>query len=752
MIDVGSAVGYLLLDASGFESGFDKAMKSMKTFQDESSTVGDKFAAMGSAMTSVGSSLTKSVTLPLVGIGTAAVKMTSDFDSSMAKVEAISGATGDELDALREKAKEMGAQTKFTASESADAFTYMAMAGWKTEDMLNGIEGIMNLAAASGEDLALTSDIVTDALTAFGLQAQDSAHFADVLAAASNSANTNVSMLGESFKYVAPVAGSLGYSVEDTSVALGLMANSGIKASQAGTALRTLLTNMVNPTDNMDWAMRRLNVSLTDNEGNMKSLNEVMVDLRKGFSQLSQAEQAEVAANLAGKEGMSGLLAIVNASETDFNKLTKAINTADGTAQDMADTMLDNLGGQLTILGSALEGLAISFGEMLVPTLTEGVRHLTEFVDSLNAMDDDTKQAILTFGMIVAAIGPMLLIFGKLASSISAIIGLIGGTGGLAAIVGLLAGPLGVVIGLVAALTAAWVTDFGNIREYTSEIFTSIGEIISTALDFITMLWDNNFLGIQTIVENAWNAIETIFDSALRIISDLFGAFAAVFSGDWEEAWENLKDIGATIWDLIKKFFSEFLNGLVNALVTITAQLWGAGKSLFQGLLNVFKEIWNNIKSWFSQASKDPINTLKNLIPSMLQAGKDIFTALWNGLKSVWSNITSWVTDAVNWIKEKVSLWNTESSKVSSGRGGGFSGNRQGSYASGLDYVPRDMDVRVHEGESIWTKQETNELIEALKNKGTSGDITVVSPIYLDGKKITQVVTKRQLQEARANG
>lgn len=752
MIDVGSAVGYLLLDASGFESGFDKAMKSMKTFQDESSTVGDKFAAMGSAMTSVGSSLTKSVTLPLVGIGTAAVKMTSDFDSAMAKVEAISGATGDELDALREKAKEMGAQTKFTASESADAFTYMAMAGWKTEDMLNGIEGIMNLAAASGEDLALTSDIVTDALTAFGLQAQDSAHFADVLAAASNSANTNVSMLGESFKYVAPVAGSLGYSVEDTSVALGLMANSGIKASQAGTALRTLLTNMVNPTDNMDWAMRRLNVSLTDNEGNMKSLNEVMVDLRKGFSQLSQAEQAEVAANLAGKEGMSGLLAIVNASEADFNKLTKAINAADGTAQDMADTMLDNLGGQLTILGSALEGLAISFGEMLVPALTEGVRHLTEFVDNLNAMDDDTKQAILTFGMIVAAIGPMLLIFGKLASSISAIIGLIGGAGGLSAIVGLLAGPLGIVIGLVAALTAAWVTDFGNIREYTSEIFESIKTIFSAGLAFIKDLWNNNFLGIQTIVENAWNAIEIVFDSALRIISDLFATFAAVFSGDWESAWEHLKDIGATIWEAIKKYFSEFLDGLINALITIAAQLWGAGKRLFEGLFENFSLVWDKIKSWFSRAAEDPVKTIKYLIPKMLQAGKDLMNGLWNGLKSVWSNITSWVTDAVNWIKDKVNLWNTESSKMSSGRGGGFSGNRQGSYASGLDYVPRDMDVRVHEGESIWTKQETNELIEALKNKGTSGDIIVVSPVYLDGKKITQVVTKRQLQEARANG
>lgn len=752
MIDVGSAVGYLLLDASGFESGFNKAMNSMKTFQDESSTVGDKFGAMGSAMTSVGASLTKSVTLPLVGIGTAAVKMTSDFDSSMAKVAAISGATGDDLEQLRDKAKEMGAQTKFSASESADAFTYMAMAGWKTEDMLNGIEGIMNLAAASGEDLALTSDIVTDALTAFGLQAKDSAHFSDVLAAASNNANTNVSMLGESFKYVAPVAGSLGYSVEDTSVALGLMANSGIKASQAGTALRTLLTNMVNPTDNMDWAMRRLNVSLTDNEGNMKSLNEVMVDLRKGFSQLSQAEQAEVAANLAGKEGMSGLLAIVNASEADFNKLTKAINAADGTAQEMADTMLDNLGGQLTILGSALEGLAISFGEMLVPTLTEGVRHLTEFVDSLNAMDDDTKQAILTFGMIVAAIGPMLLIFGKLASSISSIIGLIGGAGGLSAIIGLLAGPLGIVLAAVAALTAAWVTDFGNIREYTAEIFESIQTIISAALDFIVYLWDNNFLGIKTIVETAWSAIETIFDTAFRILSDLFKVFADVFSGDWESAWENLKDIGAVIWDGIKKFFSEFLDGLVDALITIAAQLWGAGKRLFEGLLEKSKEVWSRIKSWFTEAAKDPVNTLKNLIPTLLKTGKDIFTALWDGLKSVWSNITSWVTDAVNWIKDKVNLWNTESNKMSSGRGGGFNGNRQGSYASGLDYVPRDMDVRVHEGESIWTKQETNELIEALKNKGTSGDITVVSPIYLDGKKITQVVTKRQLQEARANG
>ena len=221
-------------------------------------------------MTQTGSTLTKSVTLPLAALGTASVKTASDFESAMSKVEAISGSTGDEMDALCDKAIEMGAKTKFSAKESADAFTYMAMAGWDAGQMMDGIGGIMSLAAADGLDLATTSDIVTDALTAFGLQAADSGHFADVLAQASSSANTNVSMLGESFKYVAPVAGSLGMSVEDTALALGLMANAGIKSSQAGTALRTALTNMVKPTDSMAAKMDALGISVTNSDGSMK--------------------------------------------------------------------------------------------------------------------------------------------------------------------------------------------------------------------------------------------------------------------------------------------------------------------------------------------------------------------------------------------------------------------------------------------------------------------------------------------------
>ena len=284
-----------------------------------------------------------------------------NFEAEMSKVASISGATGDEFQKLIDKAKEMGSKTKFSATESAQAMEYMAMAGWKTQDMVGGLKGIMDLAAASGEDLATTSDIVTDALTAFGLKASDSTHFADVLAKASSNANTNVAMMGETFKYVAPVAGALGYSVEDCSVAIGLMANSGIKASQAGTSLRQMLSRMAKPTDEAQAAMDKLGVSLTDSAGNMKSLDTVMGDLRNGFKGLSKAEQTQLAASLAGQEAMSGLLAIVNASDGDFDKLKNSIYNCKDAAANMAAVAQDNLAGQITSLKSKAEGLGIAF-------------------------------------------------------------------------------------------------------------------------------------------------------------------------------------------------------------------------------------------------------------------------------------------------------------------------------------------------------------------------------------------------------
>lgn len=413
MISAGEAVAYLTMDYSGYSKGLKSAGQELNTFLDSNNSAGTRINALGNSMVSVGKTLTKGVTMPILGVGTAITMMSANFEEGLSKVEAISGASTKEMELLTAKAKEMGSSTKFSATEAASAFEYMAMAGWQTEDMLNGIEGIMNLAAASGEDLALVSDICTDALTAFGLSAKESAHFADVLAQASNASNTNVAMLGESFKYVAPVAGALGYTVEDTSIALGLMANAGIKAGNAGTALRAALSQMLKPSDPVLTAMKQLDISLTEADGSSKSLSKVMLMLRERFGGLTEAQKAEYAATIFGTEAMSGMLAIINASEGDYNKLTNAINNADGTAKNMAKTMQDNLKGQLTTIKSKIEGAAISLGETLVPMLGKAVDKLEDAVDWFNSLDEATQENIVKWGALAATIGPALVVGGK---------------------------------------------------------------------------------------------------------------------------------------------------------------------------------------------------------------------------------------------------------------------------------------------------------------------------------------------------
>ena len=353
------------IDTSGFKGGI------------------DKIKSIAQAGVSAVTATLAGITAALGAGATAAATVGSSFEAAMSKVSAISGATGDSLQSLTDKAKEMGAKTKFSASESAAALQYMAMAGWDTESMLNGIDGIMNLAAADGLDLATTSDIVTDALTAFNLKASDSTHFADVLAKASSSANTNVSMLGESFKYVAPLAGTMGYSVEDVSLALGLMANASVKGSMAGTSLKTALSNLASPTEDMANVMTQYGISISDAEGNALPLIDVMKQLREKFSGLSETEQAATASTLFGKEAMSGMLAIINASDSDFDNLTKNINNADGAAQAMADTMQDNLQGQITILKSGLEGLGIEIYEGMSAPLQEAAVEAQNYVNRL---------------------------------------------------------------------------------------------------------------------------------------------------------------------------------------------------------------------------------------------------------------------------------------------------------------------------------------------------------------------------------
>ncbi len=405
--------------AEGYSDSQEDAAKAAEKLEKAQREAADRVAEMSDKLQKSAGTMKTINTAALAaagavaGLGTASAKVGMDFEAQMSKVGAISGATAEDMEVLTAKAQEMGATTKFTATESGQALEYMAMAGWKTADMVDGLEGIMNLAAASGEELGTTSDIVTDALTAFGLSASDSSHFADVLAVASSNANTNVSMMGETFKYAAPVAGALGYSVEDVAVAIGVMANAGIKGEQAGTALRGALTNLAKPSDENAMYMERLGISMTETSGEAKPLNKLITEMRKKFAALTETEKAQYAAGIAGKNAMSGFLALMNGSDADFKKLTTAIERSDGAAKNMAKTMNDNLKGQLTLLGSAAESVGIAFYDKFSEPATEAIKKASEeiskFSEKLSSGELDGKIQKISAAAITAgtAIGGM---------------------------------------------------------------------------------------------------------------------------------------------------------------------------------------------------------------------------------------------------------------------------------------------------------------------------------------------------------
>ena len=497
--------------------------------------VGDKISGAGEKLLPV--------TAGVTALGTVAVKTASDFDSAMSKVAAVSGATGDDLQALRDKAREMGSKTKFSASEAAEAMNYMAMAGWKTNDMLSGIDGIMNLAAASGEDLATTSDIVTDALTAFGLTAQDSGHFADVLAAASSNANTNVSMLGESFKYCAPIAGALGFSCEDTAEALGLMANAGIKSTQSGTSMRSIMTALSGEVKFCSESFGEMEIATTNSDGSMRSLSDILADCRVAFDQMSESEKASAAETLVGKNAMSGFLALMNAAPADIDKLSGAIANCDGTSLQMAETMQDNLAGQLTILKSQLEELAISFGEILMPVIRDIITKIQGFVDKLNALDPATKQTIIKIGLMAAALGPLLIVVGKTISSIgsmmtfiSKIPTMIAGAktafSTLGAAIGGISAPVVAVVAIIATLVAAFVHLWNTNEDFKNSIF-SIWEQIKSTFERLTFgIVDRvnalgfNFQSFGDMLKSLWNGLCSVLAPVFFwCISAYFGYF-----------------------------------------------------------------------------------------------------------------------------------------------------------------------------------------------------------------------------------
>ena len=671
---------------------------------------GEILQNVGDKIFDVGATLTTKVTVPIAAAGTAAVKTASDFDSAMSKVAAVSGATGDDLEKLRDKAREMGSKTKFSASEAAEAMNYMAMAGWKTGDMLSGIDGIMNLAAASGEDLATTSDIVTDALTAFGLSAADSGHFADVLASASSNANTNVSMLGESFKYCAPIAGALGFSCEDTAEALGLMANAGIKSTQSGTSMRSIMTALSSEVKFCSSSFGEMEIATSNADGSMRDLSDILADCRVAFDQMSESEKASAAQALVGKNAMSGFLALMNAAPQDVEKLSSAIANCDGTSLSMAETMQDNLGGQLTILKSQLEELAISFGEILMPVIRSIVTKIQEFIDKLNAMDPATKETIVKVALVAAAMGPLLVVIGKVISSVGSLMTFISKVptiiagaktafSTLGAAIGGISAPVVAVIAIVAVLVAAFVNLWNTNEDFKNSIL-SIWEQIKATFERLTSgIVDRiNALGFDfesfgELVKAVWNGLcevlAPLFEGVFQHIADIFSfvtdtilsildIFIGLFTGDWDQCWNGIKDLFTGIWDFIVNSLSNILNTLTGVLDVFLGwfgtswdEVWTAIKdffigiwdsicSFFQSIADFFVNTWNAISSFFTgivtaihDTAVSIFTAVYDFFAGILTSIHDFFSTIFN---AIWTVISTVCTTIYNTIS---SIWNT---------------------------------------------------------------------------------------------
>ncbi|WP_337407087.1 phage tail tape measure protein [Phascolarctobacterium succinatutens] len=478
----------------------------------------DGAKALGSLAKYAGGALAGAIT----ALSGYSIKVGADFEAAMSKVQAISGASGTALDALTAKAKEMGATTQFSASEAAQAMQYMAMAGWKDTDMLNGIKGIMDLAAASGEDLANVSDIVTDALTAFGMSAQDSGRFADVLAAASSNANTNVGLMGYTFKYVAPLAGSLKYSVEDVALAIGLMANAGIKGEQAGTALRSTFTRLIKPPKEAADAMSKLGISVKNADGSVKPLNTTLADLRKAFSKLSDSEKAEYASMMAGQEAMSGFLALVNASDGDFDKLSKAIRESDGAAAGMAKTMNSNLKGQMKQFQSVTEAIGISIYDKFKKPLTNAFADVNGSLGDLNKSITDGELASSfdrlgeSVGVLVKALADGLIValpvvvslFTWLVDNGDIVIGILSGIGAAMAVFKIAGVITAVTTALGSATTAMAVFNAVMLANPIGLVAAAIGLLVAG----IVILW-KNWDKVTASVKKAWETMKGAYQA-----------------------------------------------------------------------------------------------------------------------------------------------------------------------------------------------------------------------------------------------
>lgn len=640
-----------------------ETLKAMKEMSVNAKAAGRSIKKAGETIANAGSTMTKSVTAPIAGVGIAAVKTAADYESAMSNVQAITGATGDDFKKLTQLGKDLGASTAWSAQECAEAMQYTGMAGWTAKENIDGLKGILDLASASGTDLARTSDIMTDAISAFGYKASDSAKFADVMTKACTSANVSVDTLGESYKYCGAICGTMGYSIDEVTTSLAVMGNMGIKGSQAGTTLKNAISNMAAPTKNMKAAMDDLGISIVNQDGSMKSWGDVIKNLQGSFKGLTQDQQAAYAKQLFGKESMAGMLAIINTSTSDYNALADSIKNSGGAANDAAQTQLNNLNGQLTLLKSALEGAAITIGDKLLPYIKNAVGWVQKATDWFNGLSDAQVSMIMKFAGIAAAIGPALLIFGKLVSTVGKVYSTFGKVtaaiykaGG---VIGLITSPAGIVIAVLAGVAAAafliiknwdkikpvvmkvkdaFIGVMPTIKQAVKSVIAAITPVIKTVVNTISTIVPiiaKTFVSVAQKLTPAVKTIANIVKAAIPVVGKLF---AAAFTF-----------VGSTITKVmpyinrIAKVIGSVLVFAVKAVSPVLSKMASTFSTVFTSVFNIVSKIVNKLKPVFNGIGiviKAVMAVVKTEITTAFRIAANVIESAVGSIKQVISGIT----------------------------------------------------------------------------------------------------------------
>lgn len=678
----------------------DAALQKIAANGEKLKTVGDNISSAGQKMLPV--------TAAVTGLGTAAVTTAANFESSMSQVQATMGVTKDAMstvdgqsvntmDTLSELAKKMGAETAFSAKECADALNYLALAGYDTQQMCDTLPTVLNLAAAGDIDLASASDMVTDAMSALGMGVDESTKMVDQMAKTASSTNTSVAQLGEGILTIGATAKSIKGGTAELNTALGILANNGIKGAEGGTHLRNVILSLQNPTDKAAAQMDALGVSVYDSNGNMRSLNDILGDLNKSMDGMTSADKANIIATIFNKTDLASVNALLANTGDTWDSLQNSITNSAGAAQQMADTQLDNLQGQITILKSALEGLAISFGELLMPAIKQIVDWVQKFVDWLNSMDEGTKKVIVTVALLAAAIGPVLIVIGKVISAVGTIMTVVPKiasaistvkTAFAALNVTMLANPIVLIIAAITALVAAfiylWNTNEG-FRQFWIDLWEGIKQAVITAWNAITSFLSTAWESILSLAQTVWGGISGFFTTLWEGIKGVFTSAWEAISGVMTTIWNTITSIWQSIYDTISPLLEAFrylfetifeaIRILIERALTAISQkiseMWNGIVTFLTPILETIKNIFQTVWTAIQTVITTVLTAIKNVVITIWNAIKTAVTTVLNAIKgvvsSVWNSIKSVVSTVMNTIKNTVSsIWNSVKSAVGS--------------------------------------------------------------------------------------